>query len=87
MTFEQCDAVLSAIRRRQGTTNPKVRVDFGTQAVAGRIARSDSDPDRGRLVQGPYGVLVLESLGLCRLPQTYVQIANIPDDGIQPIDE
>ncbi|MDX2037084.1 MAG: hypothetical protein SFX72_10565 [Isosphaeraceae bacterium] len=87
MTFEQCDAALNAIRKLQKTEHPRVRVDLGRDAFSGRVAHTDSDPDRRRTIHGPYGVIVLEGLGLSRFPQTYLQIADIPENGITPVDE
>lgn len=84
MTFDQCQANLDQIRRRQGTERPLIRVDFGGTAYRGRLARSDSDDD-GRV--SPFGVLVLEGAGLAREPQTVLQIASIPPDGIRDINE
>jgi hypothetical protein len=84
MTFEQCQANLAAIRRKQGTDRPEIRVDYGGTAYRGRLARSDSDrPDGG----SPYGLLVLESPGLDRGPETILQIANIPPGGIRDVSE
>ena len=34
----------------------------------------------------PYGVLVVEELGLCPRPSSFVQIANIPDDGLSGLE-
>ena len=87
MTFDQCDEVLAALRRTQGTSNPRVRVDLGGVAYRGRVARAGSDPELRSAAKGPFGVLVLENLGLGRGPRTVLQIADIPDDGIKPIDE
>ena len=87
MTFEQCQSVLVAIRRKQGTRCPLVRVDCGGMVVRGRLARSDSDPEFRRNNGSPYGVLVLEGIGLSRHPETFVQIASIPEDGLRSIDE
>jgi hypothetical protein len=86
MTFEHCQTVLVSIRRKQGTRCPLVRVDYAGTVVRGRLARSDSDPEF-RPSQSPFGVLVLENLGLTRGPETILQIANIPDDGLRSIDE
>jgi hypothetical protein len=85
MTFEHCHALLSAIRRKQGTTFPLVRVDYGGTVFQGRLARSDSDPDRRRDPNSPYGILVLENPGLTRAPETILQIANIPDGGLRDV--
>lgn len=84
MTFDQCHEHLKAIRRKQGTDRPLIRVDFAGAAYRGRLARSDSDQTHR---QSPYGVLVLESLGLARGPETILQIASIPPDGIRDIQE
>jgi hypothetical protein len=84
MTFEQCREHLSAIRRKQGTDRPLIRVDFAGAAYRGRLARSDSDQAHR---QSPYGVLVLESLGLARGPETILQIASIPPGGIKDLQD
>jgi len=86
MTFEQCQTVLVSIRRQQGTRCPLVRVEYAGTVVRGRLARADSDPENRR-PGTPFGVLVLESLGLTRGPETILQIANIPADGLHSIDE
>jgi hypothetical protein len=85
MTFEKCQSVLVAIRRQQGTRCPLLRVDFGGAVFQGRLTRSDCDPERRRANDSPYGVLVLEGLGLARGPETFLQIADIPEDGIRPL--
>jgi hypothetical protein len=87
MTFEQCQSVLVTIRKKQGTRCPLVRVDCGGLVVRGRLARSDSDPEFRRDNGSPYGVIVLEGIGLCRQPETIVQIASIPENGLRSIDE
>ncbi len=87
MTFEQFHAILAEIRRKQGTKCPLVRIDYGGMVVRGRLARSDSDPENRRDVNSPYGVIVLESPGLCRAPETILQIANIPENGVQPLEK
>ena len=87
MTFEQCHSVLVAIRRKQGTRCPLVRVDCGGLTVRGRLSRADSDPEYRRDNGSPFGVLVLEGLGLSRVPETIVQIASIPDGGLHSIDD
>jgi len=86
MTFEQCQRALLNIRRKQGTRYPLVRVDYGGTVFQGRIARADSDPEFRHDANSPYGILVLEQLGLTRGPETILQIANIPSDGLHPID-
>ncbi len=89
MTFEQCQSVLVSIRRKQGTRCPLVRVDCAGNVFRGRVARSDSDPDartpHDRI--SPFGVIVLENPGLARSPETILQIAEIPADGVQSIEE
>ena len=87
MTFDQCHKNLTAIRHKQGTTSPLIRVDYGGTAYHGRLARADSDPERRRSSNSPYGVLVLETLGLSHGPETILQIGSIPDDGIAEIHE
>ena len=83
MTFEKCHDTLTTIRRTQGTRCPLIRIDYSGQVVRGRLARSDSDPDRRHEPSSPYGILVLEPIGLNRGPETILQIANIPDDGLE----
>jgi hypothetical protein len=48
----------------------------------GRLTRADSDPEFRRPDGSPFGVLVLENLGLARGPETILQIASIPVGGI-----
>ncbi len=86
MTFEQCHTTLVAIRRKQKTRCPLIRVDYGGAVFRGRLARSDSDPEHRRNSTSPFGVLVLENLGLSRGPETILQIANIPDGGLHELD-
>jgi hypothetical protein len=64
-----------------------VTPEFNGQIIRGRLARSDSDPENRRDTSSPYGIIVLEQLGLTRGPETILQIANIPDDGLCPLDE
>ena len=87
MTFEQCQSALTSIGRKQGTTRPLVRVDYAGSQYRGRVARSDSDPQFRQDHDSPFGVLVLEEPGLGRTPDTFVQIADIPDNGLNSIDE
>jgi hypothetical protein len=87
MTFEQCQANLATIRRKQGTDRPEIRVDYGGTAYRGRLARTDTDRPGARERGSPYGLLVLESPGLGRGPETILQIANIPPDGIRDVNE
>ena len=86
MTVDQVHTHVQAIRRRQGTRFPLVRVDCGGAVYRGRLARADSDPEHRRRADSPYGILVLEGLGLGRGPETIVQIATIPDGGIADLD-
>jgi len=83
MTFEQCQAVLDELRRRQGTDRPLVQVVAGASVVRGRVARSGS---RRRDPNSPFALLVLEQPGLTRGPESLVQIASIPTDGLSGID-
>ena len=55
--------------------------------LPGPLARADSDPEFRHASSSPYGVLVLEQLGLSRGPQTILQIANIPESGLHPLDD
>ncbi|MHC5540661.1 hypothetical protein ACYOEI_20780 [Singulisphaera rosea] len=87
MTFDQCQSTLAAIRQKQGTRCPLVRVDYGGTMIRGRLSRADSDPDHSHDASSPYGVLVLENLGLSRAPETILQIANIPEGGLHPLDD
>ncbi len=87
MTFDQCNQHLTAIRRKQGTSSPVIRVDYGDTAYHGRVTRSDSDPDRRNASNSPYGVLVLDSLGLTHGTETVLQISSIPDNGIAEIND
>lgn len=86
MTFEECHSQLVAVRRKQGTRCPLIRVDVGGTVYQGRLTRADSDPEHRKVSAVPYGVLVLAGLGLGRTPETILQIANIPPNGIQPLD-
>jgi hypothetical protein len=82
MTFEQCKAILSEIRRRQGTEHPLVQVNCSGTIVRGRLTRSDTDRSPVSSHHSPYGLLVLENPGLLAGPLTFVQIASIPDEGL-----
>jgi hypothetical protein len=83
MTYDQCQKVLDEIRRRQGTDRPLVRVIAGGSIVRGRVVRGL--PGR-RNPKSPYGVLVVEPPSLTPGPASFVQIANIPDDGLSGIE-
>lgn len=86
MTFDQCHQRLIEIRRKQGTRFPLVRVECAGTVYRGRLTRADSDPEHREQAHAPYGVLILESLGLTRGPQTILQIPNITANGISDID-
>jgi hypothetical protein len=83
MTFEQCRLILSEIRRRQGTEHPLLQVSCSGAIVRGRLTRTDTDRLSLSCQHSPYGLLVLENPGLLAGPLTFVQIANIPDDGLK----
>ena len=87
MTFDKCHSTLLAIRRRQGTRSPLVRVEYGGTTYKGRVARSDSDPENHRDNPSPFGLLVLEQPGLTPAPATFLQIAGIPDDGLKSVED
>lgn len=83
MTYDQCQAVLEEIRRRQGTDRPLVRVVAGGCVVRGRIVRGLAGH---RNPTSPYAVLVVEQPGLTPGPASFVQIANIPEDGLSGLE-
>jgi hypothetical protein len=83
MTFEQCQEVLAEIRSRQGTDHPLVQVTSSGSIVRGRLRRTDTDRPPRPNTHSPYGLLVLEQPGLFPGPLTFVQIANIPADGLR----
>jgi hypothetical protein len=87
MTVDECHAALVAIRRRQGTRCPLIRVDCGGAAYRGRLVRADSDPEHRATSSSPFGILVLGALGLTRGPETVLQIASIPEGGIRELEE
>jgi hypothetical protein len=82
MTFEQCQAILKEIRRRQGTEHPLIQVTCSGTVIRGRLTRTDTDRHPGSNPHSPFGLLVLEQPGLLAGPLSFVQIANIPDDGL-----
>jgi hypothetical protein len=86
MTLAQCHAVLEELCRRQGTDRPLVKVVAGAAVVRGRLAHTPAWAARPRNLESPYGVLVVEHLGLTRGPSSFVQIASIPDDGLSGIE-
>ena len=87
MTFEQCHTHLVALRRKQGTTCPVVRVAYNGVTYSGRVKRTDSDSETRRSAASPFGVIVLENLGLARGPETILQIASIPENGINDLQQ
>ena len=86
MTFDQCHQILVAIRRRQGTRFPLIRVHAGGEVYRGRLARCDSDPEHRARLQEQEGSLVLEPIGRGRSPIARITIGEIPEQGIQPLD-
>jgi hypothetical protein len=87
MTIDECHQALLTIRRKQGTRCPILRVDYAGSSYQGRLRRTDSDPEHRANAQTPYGVLVLESAGLTRGPETILQIASIAQDAIRDSSE
>ena len=83
MTIDECHQALLSIRRKQGTRCPILRVDYAGASYHGRLRRTDSDPEHRPQAHIPYGVLVLESAGLARGPETIIQIASIAPDAIR----
>ncbi len=83
MTYNQCQAVLAELGRRQGTDRPLVRIIAGGLVVRGRVVRNL--PGRRNPVS-PYGLLVVEQPGLTPGPASMVQIASIPEDGLHGVD-
>ena len=87
MTFDECHSTLAGIRRSQGTRCPLVRVDYAGKVIRGRVARADTDPEHRAEPSSPYGVIILENLGLSRAPETILQIASIPVGGLKELDD
>jgi hypothetical protein len=83
MTYDQCQAVLDEIRRRQGTDRPLVRVVAAGNIVRGRVMRGFAGRHNPK---SPFGVLVVEPPGLAPVPASFVQIAQIPDGGLSGIE-
>jgi hypothetical protein len=83
MTFEQCQAILSQIRRRQGTDHPLLQVTCSGTVIRGRLTRTDTDRPCRTNLNSPYGLLVLEQPGLVPGPLSFIQIASIPEDGLK----
>jgi hypothetical protein len=86
MTYEQCQAILDEIRRRQGTERPLVQVTCGASVLRGRVRIPANGRAGRRNPKSPYGVLELEEIGLSARPSSFVQVANIPDDGLSGLD-
>lgn len=82
MTHEECQQALAAVRRRQGTRCPLIRVDAGGQIFRGRLSRSDSDPERLAAVASPSGSLELTA-PRSREVQAVVPIEKIRPGGIE----
>lgn len=82
MTFEKSQTLLATICREQKTDKPLVKVKYAGAVFEGRVARTDRNVERCRELNSPYGLMVLESPGLGRGPETILQIAEIPDDGL-----
>ncbi|AGA29237.1 hypothetical protein [Singulisphaera acidiphila] len=85
MTFDECQSTLAVIRQKQGTRCPLVRVDYAGRVIRGRVARADGDPGYGHEQSSPYGVIVLENLGLSPAPETILQIADIPKGALKEL--
>ena len=82
MTFEKSQALLATICREQRTDKPLVKVKYAGSVIEGRVARTDRNSALCRERNSPYGLIVLESPGLGKGPETILQIAEIPDDGL-----
>jgi hypothetical protein len=87
MTFDECQTVLTAIRRNQKTRCPVIRVDYGGSMFKGRLIRCDSDPEHTPKVKPPFGLLVLEDPGLSRRPEMILQIADLATGAIRDGEE
>lgn len=85
MTLDQCRAMLTAIRGRQGSSCPSVRVDCEGVVYRGRLVASDSDDPTRDDRRSPFGTLVLAPLGLADHPRTCLQIACIEPGGIRDL--
>jgi hypothetical protein len=87
MTLDECHQNLVDIRRKQGTRNPRVRIDCGGTVYRGRISRADSDPEHRSRPLAPTGALVLEDLKLGRQSTTIISIDQIQAGSICPLDQ
>jgi hypothetical protein len=83
MTFEQCQAALAEIRGQQKTAHPVIQVTCSGSTLRGRLVRTDTDRTTSPDQQSPFGMLVLEQPGLILGPLSFIQIANIPTDGLK----
>lgn len=83
MTFDECQNVVTRLRREQGTRCPLIRVDYGGSIFHGRLVRNDADPENRPRVRPPFGLLVLEELGLSRKPEMMLQIADLVSGAIR----
>lgn len=87
MTFDQCQRALTAVRRRQGTRFPLVRIDYAGQVYRGRLMRADSDPEHGSTHRSPDGYLVLQETGVePRRPPVLLHIATLEPGSIAEIE-
>jgi hypothetical protein len=85
MTFDECLAVLTAIRRNQGTRTPIVRVEYGGSQFRGRVVRCDADPEHRERVRRPYGLLVLQDPSLANRPDMMFQISDLVSGAIRDV--
>ena len=81
MAAEQFETALEEIRRRQGTSQPLVRVATAGRTVQGRVVnlvvdRTDRSP------HSPFGMVSIEQPGLVLGPMIHVQVAEILVDGL-----
>ena len=67
--------------QHRGNTGRRIR------QLRGRVNYSASGLAGRRNPNSPYGVLVLEEMGLSRRPASFVQIANIPENGLSSLDQ
>ena len=69
-----------------GDALPAGQVDLGGTVYQGRLTRADSDPEYRKAPALALRHPRPGGLGLTRTPETILQIANIPDDGIHPLE-
>jgi hypothetical protein len=77
MTVDDCQAVLTTLRRKQGTRCPIVRIDHPEGALWGRLVRCDSDPEHRAAVPAPHARLFVEEPGRDRREVLSVAIAEL----------